>query len=55
MLKYLRSLGYDVPKNTPSSKKLYLTLEKIVLNLADKAGESPAKFDLNIWNKYKVV
>lgn len=55
MLKYLSSLGYDVPKNTPSNKKLYLTIEKIVLNLAKEKGMNPAEFDLAVWNKYKVV
>lgn len=55
MLKHLRSLGYDVPKNTPSSKKLYLTIEKIVLNLAHMEGKSLAQFDLDVWTKYRVV
>lgn len=54
MLKHLRSLGYDVPKNTPSSNKLYLTIEKIVLNLARESGKTPADFDLSVWNKYKI-
>lgn len=53
MLKHLREVGIEnVPKATPSSKKLYLTLEKEVLSLADKAVMSPAEFDLMIWNKY---
>ncbi len=55
MLKHLKLLGYEVPKNTPSNKKLYLTLEKIVLTLAQEAGKTPADYDLNIWNKFKVV
>jgi endonuclease III len=54
ILKHLRELGYDAPKNTPSSKKKYLTLEKIVLTLAEKTGKSPADYDLMIWNQYKV-
>jgi len=54
MLKYLASLGYDVPKSTPS-RKLYLTLEKIVIKLAKEKGMSPADFDLAVWNSYKVV
>ena len=54
MLKHLASLGYDVPKNTPNSKKLYLTLEKIVLKLSEEKGISPAAYDLQVWNKYKV-
>lgn len=53
MLKHLKALGYDVPKSTPTGKK-YLTLEKIVLSLANQAGMSPADFDLSVWNKYSV-
>lgn len=53
MLKHLKSLGHDVPKNTPTGKK-YLTLEKAVLSLAKEVGMSPADYDLMIWNKYSV-
>lgn len=53
MLKHLRSLGYDVPKSTPTGKK-YLTLEKIVLSLAKEAGMTPAAYDLKIWTEYSV-
>lgn len=55
MLKHLRSLGYDAPKNTPSSKKNYLTFENIVITLAKDMGKTPAEYDLEVWNKYKVV
>ena len=55
ILKHLRAAGVEnVPKSTPSSKKEYQRLEKEVLRLADKAGLSPADFDLRIWNKYSV-
>lgn len=54
ILKHLREQGYDAPKNTPSSRKKYLTLEKIVLTLARQAGKTPAEYDLDVWNKYKV-
>lgn len=54
MLKYLASLGYDVPKSTPTKNK-YLTLEKIVVKLAAERKMSPAAFDLAVWNSYKVV
>lgn len=53
MLKYLKKLGYDVPKHTPTGNK-YLTFEKIVLSLADEAGMTPAEFDLFIWSQYNV-
>lgn len=54
ILKHLRELGYTAPMSTPSSKKQYLTFEKIVLSLADQAGLSPADYDLMVWNKYSV-
>lgn len=54
MLKHLASLGYSVPKSTPS-KKLYLTLEQIVIKLAAERKMTPAEYDLMVWNKYKVV
>ena len=55
MLKHLASLGYDVPKSTPSSKKTYIKLEQEVLKLAALSNLSAAAFDLSIWNTYKVV
>lgn len=54
ILKHLRALGYDAPQVTPSSKKTYLTFEKVVLSLADEAGMTPADYDLMVWNKYSV-
>lgn len=54
ILKHLRELGYDVPKTTPTGKK-YLTLEKIVVTLAKQAGKSPAEYDLDVWNSYKII
>jgi len=53
MLKYLRKMGYDVPKHTPTGKK-YLDIEKIVLILADEADMTPQDFDLHIWRQYSV-
>jgi thermostable 8-oxoguanine DNA glycosylase len=53
ILKHLREVGIEnAPKATPSSKKLYLTLEKEFLLLADKAGMSPADYDLKVWRHY---
>lgn len=54
VLKYLKELGYDVPKSTPTRKK-YLVLEEIFLQLAHLEGMLPAELDIQIWNKYKVV
>ncbi len=53
MLKHLASLGYVVPKSTPTGKN-YLTLEKIVVILSKESGKTPAKYDLDVWNKYKI-
>jgi len=51
MLKYLASIGYNVPKTTPSGKK-YKELEQAFINEAKKYNKSVAEFDLNIWKKY---
>lgn len=51
VLKWLRYLGYDAPKSTPS-KKRYLELEQIFVALADLLGMAPAVLDLAIWNAY---
>lgn len=51
-LKYLRDLGFDVPKHTPSGKK-YGMIEKIYLKEVEKSGKDTATFDLEIWNQYR--
>jgi hypothetical protein len=53
MLKYLRSLGFDAPKSTPTGKK-YLDLEKLVLHIAKEKNMTPAELDLKVWNEYSV-
>lgn len=50
-LKWLSSLGYKVPKSTPTGK-VYKELEEVFLNLADKLNMSPAVLDLAVWNAY---
>ena len=52
LLKHLKANGYEVPKATPSSTKQYRSLEIAFLELADKAGQSAAEYDLMIWKKY---
>jgi len=53
ILKFLRESGIkDVPKVTPTGRR-YKKLEIAFINLADKAGKPIAKFDLEIWNRYK--
>lgn len=51
VLKYMRDLGFDVPKSTPTGKK-YIELENLFLELADKSGLEVADFDLQIWRRY---
>lgn len=51
VLKHLRAEGYDAPKSTPTGRK-YVELENVFLRLADKAGMSPADYDIMIWRKY---
>lgn len=53
ILKFLRAMGHDAPKSTPTGKK-YLKLETIFLNYADMVYKTPAEFDLDIWNLYSV-
>ncbi len=53
ILHYLRDLGYEVPKVTPSSKKKYLIIERLCIQLARKEGKTCADWDLDTWNKYR--
>jgi len=53
ILKFLRKMGHDVPKSTPTGRK-YLELEAAFLNYADMVYKTPAEFDLDIWNQYSV-
>lgn len=51
ILKYLKSLGHDVPTTTPNGKH-YARLEKIFLDVCDALEVEPHKLDLAIWNHY---
>ena len=51
ILKYMKSLGHDVPKSTPTGKK-YLKLEEIFLSLLEKSGKTLSEFDLSIWKEF---
>jgi len=51
ILKFLRSKGFDAPKQTPT-RRTYLALEREFLILAKKARKPIAIFDLEIWNEY---
>lgn len=52
ILKYLADLGYEVPRQTPSSRRQYLELEQIFLDRARQTGKSIAEFDLEVWREY---
>jgi thermostable 8-oxoguanine DNA glycosylase len=41
-----------IPKSTPSSKKLYDTLEKFYLEICEFRKVNPTEFDLEIWKHY---
>lgn len=49
ILKWLRYLGHDAPKATPSGAK-YAALEKIILQEADKRSMTPRDLDAQIWD-----
>jgi thermostable 8-oxoguanine DNA glycosylase len=51
ILKYLKHMGHNVPKSTPSKKK-YGVIEQIFIRIADDLKMSIADFDLHIWNNY---
>lgn len=53
VLKFLRLMGHDAPKSTPTRKK-YLQLEKEFVILARKYNKTIAELDLEIWNHYSV-
>lgn len=51
LLKFLRLIGYDAPKSTPSKKK-YVYFEKEFLKAVERSGRTVAQVDLVIWNYY---
>lgn len=51
ILKWMRDIGYQAPKSTPSGNE-YLRLEKNFLQEATERNIHPAVLDLEIWNYY---
>lgn len=51
VLRYMADNGVVVPKTTPTGNK-YKELEIKFLEMAKKANQTPADFDLNIWREY---
>lgn len=52
VLKWLRSQGYDAPKSTPGSKKLYARLEQAFILEAHNRGMTPDELDGKVWEHY---
>ena len=50
ILRWMRDIGIEAPKATPSGKS-YLELEEIFLDLCDYLGKTPAALDLEIWKE----
>lgn len=51
ILKFLRELGYNAPKSTPSGKR-YRDLEQIFLAEAKRRGQTAKELDTEIWHYY---
>lgn len=51
ILKYMKQLGYEVPKSTPTGKR-YLKIEKQFLDLVKSSGKTLAEYDLYIWSTF---
>jgi thermostable 8-oxoguanine DNA glycosylase len=49
ILRWMRNLGYDAPRQTPSGKR-YAVLEAAFLAEADRRGLSPQALDAQIWS-----
>lgn len=52
-MSFLRDIGFNAPKNTPSSKNQYRKWEKVLLDLADYLDfDSIPHFDYTVWRNY---
>lgn len=53
VLKWFRDNGFkNVPKTTPSSRKIYEQWEELFLYIADKMRMTPRELDEKIWSEY---
>lgn len=48
ILRWMKGLGYDAPKSTPTGDK-YLELEAAFIREADERGVTPRELDFSIW------
>ena len=51
ILKYLKNMGHNVPKATPTKIK-YKAIEQLFIQIADSMKMSIADLDLHIWKTY---
>lgn len=51
ILKFLRQLGHDTPRNTPNGKK-YKELEEIFLAECERRNMTPNQLDADVWLAY---
>lgn len=51
ILKFLRKLGYNAPKTTPTGRK-YMELEKVFLNECKLRKKTPNELDAEVWLAY---
>ena len=49
VLRWMASLGYDVPKHTPQNALKYAAIERQFLALAEWRGMTPRQLDVQIW------
>lgn len=52
ILKYLKQFDSNVPKTTPSNKKVYKKYELLFLEKCKLLNKNPAEFDLELWKLY---
>jgi hypothetical protein len=53
LLKFMRDMGHEAPKQTPPAGRTYDRLERAFLAECDKRRVSPAAFDMELWKLYR--
>lgn len=51
VLRWMRSIGHEVPRSTPQSAKRYAHVERLFLDEADRRGMTPRELDAKIWSE----
>lgn len=52
ILKFLKKYDENVPKSTPSNKKIYKKYESLFLDICRSVNKEPAEYDLELWKLY---